>query len=91
MHNALISACETSKQPGRALELFEPIQRHGVLPDTITYSALMSVCENGKQPGRALELFEPIQRHCVVPDTITYSARLCNGKGWYLTQSSTTP
>ena len=57
-YNAVISACENGKQPGRALELFEAIQQRGVVPDVITYNALISGYEKGKQPELALELFE---------------------------------
>ena len=46
--SALISACEKGKQPGRALELFEAMQRQGVVPDVITYNALINACDKGK-------------------------------------------
>ena len=61
-YNALISACERSKQAERTLGLFEAMQRQGVVPDVITYNALVSACEKGKQPEQALELFEAMQR-----------------------------
>ena len=41
-YSALISACEKGKQPERALELFEAMQRQGLVPDVITYNALIS-------------------------------------------------
>ena len=46
--------CEKGKQPEWALELFEAMQRQGVVPDVIAYSALISACEKGKQPGQTL-------------------------------------
>ena len=47
-YSALINACEKVKQPGRALELFETMQRQGEVLNTITYNALISACEKGK-------------------------------------------
>ena len=47
-YNALISACEKGKQPGRVLELFEAMQRQCVVPNAITYSTLISAYEKGK-------------------------------------------
>ena len=58
----------------RALELFETMQRQGVVPNTITYNALISSCENGKQLGQALEHFETMLRQRVALDAIFYSA-----------------
>ena len=46
-YNAVISACEKGKQPERALEVFQAMQRQGVVPNVITYSALISTCEEG--------------------------------------------
>ena len=54
-YNSLISTCEKGKQPERALELLEAMQRQGVLPDVITYSGLISTSEKGKQPERVVE------------------------------------
>ena len=34
-YNALITACEQSKRPKRALELLEVMQRTGVVPDVV--------------------------------------------------------
>jgi len=39
-YNTLISACEKGKQPERALELFEAMQRQGVVPDVMPESTL---------------------------------------------------
>ena len=39
-YNALISACEKGKQPERALELFEAMQRQVVVPDVMPESTL---------------------------------------------------
>ncbi len=72
-YTALIT-CEKGKQPERALELIEAMQRQGLVPDVITYNALISACEKGKQPERALELFEATQRQGLVPNVITYNA-----------------
>ena len=44
-YSALISACEKGKQSGRGMEVFEAMQRQGVVPNVITYSALISACE----------------------------------------------
>ena len=49
-YSALISACEKSKQPERALQLFEAMKRQGVVPDVITCNSLISTCVKGKQP-----------------------------------------
>ena len=35
-YNALISACQKGKQPERALEVFEAMQRQGVVSNVIT-------------------------------------------------------
>ena len=58
----MISACEKGKQPERALEVFQAMQRQGVVPNVITYNAVISACEKGKQPERALEVFQAMQR-----------------------------
>ena len=39
-YSALISACEKGKQPERALELFEAMQRQGVVPNVMPESTL---------------------------------------------------
>ena len=52
-YNALVSACEKSKQPAQAWEMFQVLRQQGVEPDIVTYSALISVCEKGKQPAQA--------------------------------------
>ena len=57
-YSALISACEKGKQPERALELFEAMQRQDKVPSVITYNALISACEKGKQPEQAFEVFK---------------------------------
>ena len=62
MFSALISACEKGKQPERALEMFQAMQRQGMVPDIITHSAVISACEKGKQLEWALEVFETMQR-----------------------------
>ena len=56
------------------MEVFQIMQRQGVVQDTFTYSALISACEKGKQPGRVLEFFETMQWQGVVRSTIAYSA-----------------
>ena len=77
-----ISTLGKCRQWAQALEIFEAMQRQGVVPDVITYSALISACEKGKQPERALELFEAMQRQGVVPNVITYNALISAcGKG----------
>ena len=39
-YNALISACEKGKQPWRALEVFQALQRQGMVPEVFTHNAL---------------------------------------------------
>ena len=62
------------RQWRRALQLFHSMQRHGVVPDVITYSALISACEKGNEPDRALKLFEAMKQQGIVPDVIIYNA-----------------
>ena len=62
--------CEKRRLPERALELLEAVQRHGVIPDVITYSSLIGTCRKSKQPERALELLDSMQRQGVVPNVI---------------------
>ena len=45
IYTPAISACEKGKQPDKALELLEDMQRRGLEPNTITYSAAISACE----------------------------------------------
>ena len=49
-YNSVISACEKGKQPEQALEVFQEMQRHGVVSDVIIYSDLICVYEKRKQP-----------------------------------------
>ena len=49
-YTAVISGYEKGKQAEQALEVFQEMQRQGVVPDVITYSALISACEKSKQP-----------------------------------------
>ena len=44
IHSAIISACETGKQPDRAWEIFEEMEKRGLEPTTIIYSAFISAC-----------------------------------------------
>lgn len=44
-YNALISAWEKGKQPGRALRVVQAMRRHGVMLNVVTYSALTSICK----------------------------------------------
>merc|ERR1712066_328205 len=41
----MISACETSKNLNKALQLFQEMQQEDITPDAITYNALISACE----------------------------------------------
>ena len=50
--STLFGTCEKDKQPERALEMFQALQRQGVVPDFITFNALISVCEKTGQPLR---------------------------------------
>ena len=50
------------------------MQRHGVVPNVITYNALISACEKGKQPERALGVLEAMQQQGLEPNAITYNA-----------------
>lgn len=84
------SVCETARSPERALELFEAMQRQGLVSDVMPESAsgtgrredaaviphvvTYSACEKGKQPERALELFEAMQRQGLVPNVMPESA-----------------
>jgi pentatricopeptide repeat domain-containing protein 1 len=77
-----ISELGKRRQWAQALDLFEAMQRQGVVPDVITYSALISACEKGQEPERALELFEAMQRQGVVPDVMPESTLwVLGGKG----------
>ena len=44
-YSALISTCEKGKQSERALELFEAMQRQGVVADMSSYSVMLMQCE----------------------------------------------
>ena len=65
-YNALISACWESKQPERALNIFEALAQQSVVPNVIKYSALISVCEKGKQSVRALLVSEVLVQQGMV-------------------------
>ena len=56
------------------MEIFKEMQRHGILPNTITYSAFFSALEKGKHPEHARKIFKGMQHHGIVPDIITYNA-----------------
>ena len=62
---------EKGKQPDKALELQEDMQREGLELSMISYSAAISACEKGKQPDKALELLEDMQRKGLEPGMIT--------------------
>ena len=47
--NSPISTCAKRKQPGRAQQLLEAMQRQAVAPIAITYSSPISTCEKDKQ------------------------------------------
>ena len=61
-YGAVISACETGKQPARALELLEEMRQQGLAPYVIRPTAVSRVlaepraCETGTSPDRALEV-----------------------------------
>ena len=75
IYTPAISACEKGKQPDKALELLEGMQK-GLEPGTITRSAAISACEMGKQLDRALELLAGMRRKGLEPDIITYTAAI---------------
>ena len=66
-YSALFSSCEKGKESCQARELFEAVQRRGVVPYVITYSALISACEKGEESSLALKLFGTMQQRGVVP------------------------
>ena len=68
---ALLSACEKSKQPERALEPLEAMQQQGAPPCVLTYSASISACE---YPERGLGIFEVMQQRSLESDVLTYNA-----------------
>ena len=51
--SATISACEKSKQPAQAWEMFQVLRQQGVVPDVVTHNALVIKCGKGKQPAQA--------------------------------------
>ena len=62
----VFSLLQLIKQPDQAMVHLELVQRHGKVPNLITYTALISACEKGKQTEQALEIFEAMKQHGVV-------------------------
>ena len=72
-----ISTCEIGKQPKRALELSEAMQRQDVVHNFISCNALISTCEKGRQSEKAVEVFEAMQRQDMLPHVSTYISLIC--------------
>jgi len=56
--NALVTACEKSKQPERAVEVFTAMQQQRVVPNSITYKGMSNACIKASQREKALGAFE---------------------------------
>eukprot|EP00439_Symbiodinium_sp_Y106_P041879 s676_g5.t1 len=69
-----ITTCSGAGDWERALALFASMPKHGISPDTISFSAALSACEKGRQWQMALALFESMQRQEIAPNVITFSA-----------------
>ena len=67
---SLNSACETGKQPERAMVSSDNMHPQHIVPNVITYNALMSACEKGDQPQTALAVFQEMQQQGVLPDVV---------------------
>ena len=70
--NIAMSACNTSKQWEKALQLFEEMQHRRLEPDVISFNISMNACTKSKQWEKALQSFEEmIQRsHASKPLTL---------------------
>ena len=60
----------------QALEMFQAMQRQGVVPDVVMYGVLISAFGKGMEPKRALQLSALMQQHGVVLDAIAISASI---------------
>ena len=63
-YNSWISACETGKQPERALSVFEAMVQQGVVPNEITYTPLINTSE-------AVKVFQAMLEQSMVSNIIT--------------------
>ena len=43
-YNALISACEKSRQPGQALEVLHALQQQSLVPNLVSWDSLVLAC-----------------------------------------------
>merc|ERR1719373_357991 len=74
-YSTLISVCEKCRQPDKAMELFNKMQKEdGLSPNTITCNALISACDKGGKPEEAWRVFQDMRRWGPTPDVVTYSA-----------------
>eukprot|EP00887_Chlorella_sp_A99_P003888 scaffold11.g3888.t1 len=78
---SLIQQAARSKQPEKAVEIFEAMQEAGadgtnpeLTPNTVTYAALISAYEKGGQLHKALEAYHQQVEHRQPPDIVTYSS-----------------
>jgi len=71
---ALITACDRTHQPKKALELFDTMQMEGVEPDVVAYNAVINACSNGRMPERALEKCSEMHERGLTPNVVTYTS-----------------
>merc|ERR1719188_174987 len=76
-YNAVISACEKSRQWEPALQVAEEMQRWAVAPDKVTYSTLISACGWGLDWEMALAYFNRIETtRRMKPDLVACTAAI---------------
>lgn len=95
-YSALISACSSSGEWERALDIFGEMKEvassnlsSNCQPNAVTYSAVMTACERGGQCERAVELYYDMEAAGVEPDQGTFTAAMSSclaTEGWRETE-----
>ena len=60
-YSTLISASEKGRQPARAHEVLQAMQRQGAVPNVITCNAVIRASSTGNQPEQALEVSQAMR------------------------------
>jgi len=76
---AVIGSCEKSRQPEKALRLFQKMLDEGVLPDIMVFNCALRCCEQLGDAGKATEVFEKMSEKQVNPDVDTYATLISVG------------
>ncbi|XP_077211750.1 tetratricopeptide repeat (TPR)-like superfamily protein [Tasmannia lanceolata] len=72
--NVMIKAYGIGKEYGKACELFDSMENHGISPDKCTYNSLIQILAGAKLPHRAKCFVRKMQEAGLVNDCIPYCA-----------------